>query len=128
MKKRIFLIALALVVSAGVFAQETVPVQKKTRKQTRTEVREQVQDQSGDPIMERARVREQVQAEDQSGDPIMKQTRKQDHKAAASGARQGQMGRQQSGLNSQAGSKARINSNAGAKRPATVPGKGAGRR
>lgn len=128
MKRKIFLIALALVVSAGVFAQETVPAQKKTRKQTRTEVREQAQDQSGDPIMERARVRDQVQSQDQSGDPIMKQTRKQDHKAAASGTRQGQMVKQQSGTNTQARSSARVNSNAGAKRPATVPGKGAGRR
>ncbi len=87
MKKEILIGAIALLISVGVTAQTTEPVQEqlKTKKQLRIEAKQQakVQDQtqSGDPIMTKAQTRtrdqkrEKVQDQTQSGDPIMTQTR-----------------------------------------------------
>lgn len=98
MKKEFLLGAFALMISAGVIAQATEPVQTqtKTKKQLRIEARQQAkaqeQVQSGDPIMKkdqtraRDQKREKIQDQTQSGDPIMTktQTRKQNHGAAVS--------------------------------------------
>jgi len=98
MKKEIFLGAIALLISAGVMAQTTEPIQTqtKTKKQLRIEARQQAQVQeqvqSGDPIMTKKQTRtsdqkkEKVQEQVQSGDPIMTQdkTRKQNHGAVVS--------------------------------------------
>lgn len=98
MKKEILLGAMALLISTGVMAQTTEPVQTqtKTKKQLRIEAKQQakVQDQtqSGDPIMikDQKRTRDQkrgkIQDQTQSGDPIMTRdrTRQETHGAAVS--------------------------------------------
>lgn len=98
MKKEFLLGAMALLISAGVMAQTTEPVQTqtKTKKQLRIEARQQaqVQDQvqSGDPIMKKEQTRtrdqkkEKIQDQTHSGDPIMtkKHARRQNHGAAVS--------------------------------------------
>ena len=94
MKKEILLGAIALLLSAGVMAQTTDPVQTQTntKKQLRIEARQQAkvqeQTQSGDPIMTQTRTRDQkrdqVQEQTQSGDPIMTQTRTRNHGDAVS--------------------------------------------
>lgn len=98
MKKEILLGAMALLISTGVMAQTTEPVQTqtKTKKQLRIEAKQQakVQDQtqSGDPIMikdqkrTRDQKREKIQDQTQSGDPIMTrdQTRQETHGAVVS--------------------------------------------
>ena len=99
MKKEILCGAIALLISAGVTAQTTEPVQEqtKTKKQNKTEVRQQVKDQeqtqSGDPIMTKTQAKtrdqkkEKVQEQVQSGDPIMTQTqtRTENHGDVVSG-------------------------------------------
>lgn len=107
MKKEILFGAIALLISVGVTAQTTEPIQTqtKTKKQLRIEARQQAQVQeqvqSGDPIMTKTQTRtrdqkkEKVQEQVQSGDPIMTQTqtRTQNHGAVVSGtAKQAQIG------------------------------------
>ena len=138
MKKEILFGAIALLISAGVMAQTSDPVQAqtKTKKQLRIEARQQKQ------------AREQVQEQVQSGDPIMTQTqtRTQNHGAAVSetakqvpgGEGKGQIVSEQARMKGEAQKSMKqaktAKKNQGAaksvrtNRPATVKGTGAGRR
>jgi len=111
MKKEFLLGAIALLISVGVTAQTSEPLQTqtKTKKQLRIEARQQakVQDQtqSGDQIMTQSQTKaqtkaqtmtqSQVQEQVQSGDPIMtqSQTKTQNHgETVSETAKQAQSG------------------------------------
>jgi hypothetical protein len=148
MKKEILFGAIALLISAGVMAQTSEPIQTqtKTKKQLRIEAKQQIkvqdQTQSGDPIMTQAqtqtRTKAQVQDQTQSGDPIMTQTQTRTQLKDGSGEGQGQMVREQAKLNGEAQKSMKqaktATKNKGAaksvrtNRPATVKGTGAGRK
>lgn len=150
MKKEILLSALALLISAGVMAQTSEPLQTqtKTKKQLRIEAKQQInvqdQTQSGDPIMTKTQTRtktqtkQQVQDQTQSGDPIMTQTQTRTQLKDGSGEGQGDMVREQAKLQGEAQKSMKqaktATKNKGAaksvrtNRPATVKGTGAGRK
>jgi len=124
MKKEILMGALALLISAGVMAQTSEPVQTqtKTKKQLRIEAKQQVK----------------VQDQTQSGDPIMTQTQTRTQLKDGSGEGQGDMIREQAKLKGEAQKSLKqtktATKNKGAaksvrtNRPATVKGTGAGRK
>lgn len=132
MKKGILISAIALLISAGVSAQEVTGTQVKTKSQQRIEARQQ------------ARAEKRIQAMEQSGDPIMTRSRaKRQNQGAVvsetargtqSGQGQGQAVSTQARMKGES-QKARVKSNNAARanknnvnRPAVAPGKGAGRR
>lgn len=136
MKKEILVGAIALLISAGVMAQSTEPVQEqvKTKKQLRIEARQhakvQEQTQSGDPIMTRTQTRTQnhgaavsetaKQAQTQTqggvGEVVMEQAKLQ-------GETQKSMKQAKTSTKNKGAAKS-IRTN----RPATVKGTGAGRK
>lgn len=144
MKKEILIGAFALLISAGVSAQE--PVQTQTRTQTQDQTMTQTMTKKQQRLEAKAQARAQKQARkmDQSGDPIMSQTqtRTQNHGAVVSETARGTQSGPGKGevVSTQARNKgesqqARVKANNSAKagsgmanRPATAPARGAGRK
>jgi len=124
MKKEILLGAIALLLSAGVMAQTSEPIQTqtKTKKQLRIEAKQQLK----------------VQDQTQSGDPIMTQTQTRTQLKDGTGEGQGDMVKEQAKLKGDAqksmkqAKTATKNKNAAksirTNRPATIKGTGAGRK
>ncbi len=132
MKKEVLIGAFALLISAGVSAQEPVQTQTMSKRQQKTEARTQT------------KAQKQIHKTDQSGDPIMTQTktRTQNHGAVVSetarrtqsGPGKGEVVSTQARMKGES-QKARVKTNNPAKagsgmgnRPAAAPGKGAGRK